>query len=80
MDNLLEGLPAKEQTCRERLEELHTQLKTAKIEVEKPFAKEDELKAKTARLDELNALLNIDGKERDDAEIEEKHKDKEYER
>ena len=49
------------------------------VEVEKPFAKEDELKAKTARLDELNALLNMDGKERNDTEKEES-REKEYER
>ena len=31
--------------------------------IEKPFAKEEELRAKTARLDELNILLNMDKKE-----------------
>ena len=80
MDNALEALPAKEQTCREHLEELYKQLETAKVEVEKPFAKEEELKTKTARLDELNALLNMDGKERNDTEKEEKSREKEYER
>jgi len=79
MDNLLETLPTKEPTCRERLEELYKQLETAKVEVEKPFAKEGNLKAKTARLDELNALLNMDGKERDDSD-KEKPKEKEFER
>jgi hypothetical protein len=63
MDNYLETLPVKEQTCRERLGELQTQLETAKIEVQAPFAREEELKAKIARLEELNALLNMDKKE-----------------
>lgn len=80
MDNQLETLPVKEQNCRERMEELHKQLETAKVEVEKPFAKEDELKAKTVRLDALNALLNMDGKEHDNAEKGEKTMDKGYER
>ena len=34
-----------------------TQLASAKVEVEKPFPQEDELKTKSARLDELNILL-----------------------
>ena len=63
MDNLLETLPVKEQTCREKLSDLHNQLKTAKVEVLKPFPREDELKTKLARLEELNALLNMDKRE-----------------
>ena len=59
MDNLLETLPVKEQACREKLSELHTQLETAKAEVQKPFPREEELKSKLARLEELNTLLNM---------------------
>ena len=43
--------------------ELHAQLETAKAEVLKPFPREEELKAKLLRLEELNALLNIDKRE-----------------
>ena len=63
MDNALEGLPIKEQTCREQLSNLQTQLETAKAEVQKPFPREAELNTKTARLEELNTLLNLDHKE-----------------
>ena len=63
MDNALEGLPIKEQTCREQLSNLQTQLETAKVEVQKPFPREAELNTKTARLEELNSLLNLDHKE-----------------
>ena len=63
MDNLLETLPLKEQACREKLSELHTQMETAKVEVQKPFPREEELKTKLARLEELNALLNMDKRE-----------------
>lgn len=63
MDNALEGLPIKEQTCREQLSNLQTQLETAKAEVQKPFSREAELNTKTARLEELNSLLNLDHKE-----------------
>lgn len=76
MDNALEALPIKEQTCREQLSNLQTQLETAKVEVQKPFPREEELKAKTARLEELNALLNMDNKE-PEPEQEEKIKHKE---
>ena len=37
MDNALEGLPIKEQTCREQLSNLQTQLETAKAEVQMIF-------------------------------------------
>ena len=63
MDNLLESLSLKEQACREKLSDLHNQLETAKIEVLKPFPREEELQAKLARLEELNALLNMDKRE-----------------
>lgn len=63
MDNLLESLPLKEQACREKLSDLHSQLETAKVEVLKPFPREEELQTKLARLEELNALLNMDKRE-----------------
>ena len=63
MDNALEGLPIKEQACREQLSNLQTQLETTKAEVQKPFPRETELNTKTARLEELNSLLNLDHKE-----------------
>ena len=63
LDNALEGLPIKEQACREQLSNLQTQLETAKAEVQKPFPRETELNTKTARLEELNTLLNLDHKE-----------------
>ena len=63
MDNALEGLPIKEQACREQLSNLQTQLETAKAEVQKPFPRETELNTKTARLEELNSLLNLDHKD-----------------
>ena len=46
--------------CVEQLENTRVQLENAKVEVQKPFPQEEELAAKTARLNELNALLNLD--------------------
>ena len=73
MDNALEALPMKEQTCLEQLSNFQTQLETAKVEVQKPFPREEELKAKVARLEELNTLLDLDHKEAEitDAELDE---------
>ena len=39
---------------------MRVQLESAKAEVQKPFPQEEELAAKTARLNELNALSNPD--------------------
>ena len=81
MDNFLETLSVKEHTCQERLGDLQNQMGTAKAEVLQPFAREEELKTKTARLEELNALLNMDNKEpTDQPEQTEKQKEREMER
>lgn len=63
LDNLLESMEERISTCREQLENTRMQLENAKLEVDKPFPQEDELKRKTARLDELNILLNMDKRE-----------------
>ena len=61
---------------------MQTQLETAKAEVDKPFVRENELRIKTARLEELNALLNMDNKEQPEVEPEppKKSREKEWER
>ena len=48
-----------------QLETTQEEMRTAKQEAEKEFPKEQELREKAARLQELNSLLNMD--ERDDA-------------
>ena len=45
------------------LDNIKKQFETAKVDVERPFPQEEELKAKTDRLNELNALLNVDKRE-----------------
>ena len=49
--------------CVEQLENTRVQLENAKAEVQKPFPQEEELKAKSERLNELNAMLNLDKRE-----------------
>ena len=63
IDNEIEKIPDRFLHCQERLETLKEQLETAKLEVQKPFAQEEELQQKTARLGELNAMLDMDKKE-----------------
>ena len=63
IDNGIERFEEALADTKNSLENTEKQFKTAKQEIEKPFAKEEELRAKTARLDELNILLNMDKKE-----------------
>ena len=63
IDNALDGFETKMQACEEMLSNTKTQLENAKSEVERSFVQEDELKTKSARLDELNILLNMDQKD-----------------
>lgn len=63
MDNLLESMPTRRMDYKEKLKNLKIQVEIAKQEVEKPFPREEELKAKSARLDQLNILLNMDKRE-----------------
>ena len=60
MDNALSGIPDRKARYEKTLTELHDQERNLKAELEKPFAQEDELKEKTARLTELDAMLNLD--------------------
>lgn len=63
MDNLLESMPMRQLDYKEKLKNLEIQVEIAKQEVAKPFPREEELKAKSARLDQLNILLNMDKRE-----------------
>lgn len=63
IDNGIERFEEALADTKNSLENTEKQFETAKQEIEKPFAKEEELRAKIARLDELNILLNMDKKE-----------------
>ena len=60
LDNTLESLPNRLQSTQDRLANTHQQLEEAKAAVDKPFPHEEDLSAKSARLAELNALLDMD--------------------
>ena len=87
IDNGIERFEETLADTKNSLENTEKQFETAKQEIEKPFAKEEELRAKTARLDELNILLNMDKKENeivggepDEGETVGGRKEKSYER
>ena len=65
MTNALENLPKLLEETKQKLSNVEHQLESAKIEVNKPFEKEQELSDKLERLSELNALLNMDEKGED---------------
>ena len=64
MDNLVDGLAKELAEYQAALQDTRTQLENAKAEMETPFAKEAELAEKSARLKELNILLNMDQKDK----------------
>lgn len=63
INNALEHMSMDLDTTQTKLSNIERQLEIAKIEVEKPFAQEDELNEKSERLAQLNALLNMDVKD-----------------
>lgn len=63
LDNAMEGLPKRLEMNEMELDNLKKQFETAKVDVERPFPQEEELQTKTARLNELNSLLNVDKRE-----------------
>ena len=62
IDNALSDMPMRLQNVHSQLDNLHSQIAAAKAEIGKPFPQEAELAQKSARLAELNALLDIDSR------------------
>lgn len=68
IDNAIERIPDDLEDKRIALENAEKQLENAKAEVEKPFSKEEELNQMTARLKELDILLNLNKRENEMAD------------
>ena len=62
INHALESMPKELAEAKTKLDNVEHQLETAKVEVQKPFAQEEELAEKLDRLSALNALLNMDEK------------------
>jgi hypothetical protein len=87
LNNALEGFTVSLDQCEVRLASTQTQLEAAKGEVDRPFPQEQEYSDKSARLKELNILLNMDQKdheildmEPDDGDVEPPQRSREWER
>ena len=63
IENELAKLPARLEAAKTKRAETIAQLETAKVEVQKPFTFEEELKEKSERLNALNIELNLDKKD-----------------
>ena len=68
IDNALEKLPEYIDTEKESLENTINQMKTAEIEVKKPFPQESEMAEKTARVAQLDTELSLDAQKSQQAE------------
>ena len=64
IDNALSQMPQRLEAVKNQLGNLYQQQAAAKAEVGKPFPQEQELRDKSARLAELDVLLNMDGRGR----------------
>ena len=62
INNALNGMEAHLKKLTQEISEIEKQQENTRQELEKPFAQEQELAEKEARLSAVNALLNIDGK------------------
>ncbi len=63
IENELAKLPTRLEAAKTKRTETIAQLETAKVEVQKPFTFEEELKEKSERLSALNIELNLDKKD-----------------
>ena len=68
IDNALSQMSQRLEATKAQLDNLYQQQAAAKEEVGKPFSYEDDLRVKSARLVELDTLLNLDGKGRSQPE------------
>ena len=69
LDNALGEIPKSLEMAIENLEEIKKQFELAKVESQKEFPQEEELQEKIKRLAEVDALLNMDKKDREGAEL-----------
>ena len=80
INNTLDTIPGKLTQCRNEIALTNERLENAKIELNKPFAQDDELNVNLLRLKELNNLLSMEktkDSEENDVDIEEERKEPE---
>ena len=87
IDNCIDHLAGDLEKAEKKLAETEKQLEIAKESLKEPFSREEELQEKQARLNELNALLNVDKRdnefcdeEPDESEIKQPKRERNIER
>lgn len=87
IDNCIDHLAGDLEKAEKNLAETEKQLEIAKVSLKEPFSREEELQEKQARLNELNALLNVDKRdnefcdeEPDESEIKQPKRERNIER
>jgi hypothetical protein len=66
INNALNAIPGQLEKARGQLDNLNSQFSIAKAELGKPFPREEEMKQKQARLNELNIELKLENEEKTD--------------
>ena len=79
LDNALDNFPDRIARAENQLQTLYQQRDAAQQEVQKPFPKEAELAEKSARLAELDALLNMESRPEPEQEEPEAEQDEQHE-
>ena len=75
LDNALDSFPDRIARAESQLQTLYQQRDAAQVEVEKPFPKEAELAEKSARLAELDTLLNMESRPEPEQDMSEAEQD-----
>jgi hypothetical protein len=70
LDNRIDGFAEPLKNNEDKLEDVKIQIETAKSEVDRPFAQEQDYAEKSERLKELNILLNMDQKDKELLDVE----------
>ena len=75
ISNMLESMTERKKEAERNVQNIEHQLATAQAEVTKPFSREAELKEKLERLQQLNALLNLEEKSNSNVVFEQEEKE-----
>ena len=65
IDNVLNSIENKLSSTENNLADTKKNYENAKVEIQRPFPQEEELRAKSKRLDELNIKLNLNEKDKE---------------
>ena len=76
LENLLTNIPQHLEFLKKKLEQYQRDLEQSKLEYQKPFEQEQELKEKMTRLDKLNVQLDLENQNLSDEVLEDEKEEK----